>query len=268
MLRLPAGEPRRGDAGEAQLREEVAGVMRDGGVAGGGNTHWVAQRDEVLAAAMLRHGPVAASSGVDAKQLHLALAQEQQRRMQGGGNDNGNGNDNDMEGDSMVLTGGRGGGEGDGDGDGVDGGGGGGGGGADGLTRDAAPDDSTALRRAAGGGAGAGGGGGGGGDTGTLQVLAQMRHSQAAYAVTFNELVRQVSVGCVERGQLLAKVWGQYLSMFDKLVGVSACTAHRGHNTPHTRACAAQARTHIHMHAHTCMHRTRTHTHTHTHTHT
>ena len=38
------------------------------------------------------------------------------------------------------------------------------------------------------------------------------------YTVCFNEIVRQVSVNCVERGQLMDKVWNGYISLLEKSI--------------------------------------------------
>lgn len=37
------------------------------------------------------------------------------------------------------------------------------------------------------------------------------------YSIGFHEIVRQVSVSCIERGQLLAKVWAGYMALFEQL---------------------------------------------------
>ena len=39
-------------------------------------------------------------------------------------------------------------------------------------------------------------------------------------AVAFNEIVRQVSIGCVERGQLLTHVWQKYMGLCESLIRV------------------------------------------------
>jgi hypothetical protein len=42
--------------------------------------------------------------------------------------------------------------------------------------------------------------------------------AKVIYTVCFNEIVRQVSVNCVERGQLMDKVWNGYISLLEKAI--------------------------------------------------
>lgn len=44
--------------------------------------------------------------------------------------------------------------------------------------------------------------------------------AQFLYSAAFNELVRQVSTHCVERGRLLARIWQSYIALFVKMVEV------------------------------------------------
>eukprot|EP00753_Platysulcus_tardus_P015980 PLAT5360.1.p1 GENE.PLAT5360.1~~PLAT5360.1.p1 ORF type:complete len:1329 (+),score=498.64 PLAT5360.1:509-3988(+) len=42
--------------------------------------------------------------------------------------------------------------------------------------------------------------------------------AQQIYSTCFHELVRQVSLQCVERGQLLARVWKTFVALFDRII--------------------------------------------------
>ena len=44
---------------------------------------------------------------------------------------------------------------------------------------------------------------------------------QRVFSIAFHEVVRQVSVTCIERGQLLAKVWSCYMRLFDLVERIS-----------------------------------------------
>lgn len=51
--------------------------------------------------------------------------------------------------------------------------------------------------------------------------LEDLRSAQFVCSAAFNEIVRQVSTGCVERGALLARIWHSYLGLFDQMAGVN-----------------------------------------------
>jgi len=55
----------------------------------------------------------------------------------------------------------------------------------------------------------------------TEDILRVIREAQRVYSIALHEIVRQVSVHCVERGQLLAKVWSSYMVLFDLMESVS-----------------------------------------------
>eukprot|EP00002_Diphylleia_rotans_P012333 TRINITY_DN2412_c0_g2_i1.p1 TRINITY_DN2412_c0_g2~~TRINITY_DN2412_c0_g2_i1.p1 ORF type:complete len:882 (-),score=178.89 TRINITY_DN2412_c0_g2_i1:204-2849(-) len=42
-----------------------------------------------------------------------------------------------------------------------------------------------------------------------------VREAQFLYSASFNEIVRQVSVHCQERGKLLSKIWNRYIQLFE-----------------------------------------------------
>ena len=51
-----------------------------------------------------------------------------------------------------------------------------------------------------------------------LSLVQMTREVQELYNIAFRELVRQVSVQCIERGQLMLKLWRRYVQLFHRTV--------------------------------------------------
>ena len=193
---------------EQQLRVASVALAKQRGLAGGDKEH----RDTMLQEFVGKHGQrAAAAGGVDALELGTALEAEQRRRKEVAGGTDGEAATTAQPdtGDGTDDTNGA---AGPSDGDQT---------GASMANSPVLPDElfegddfvatESHITPPTGGDQN---------ERDVQSMLQTMRHSQAAYAVTFNEIVRQVSVGCVERGQLLAKVWQRFLDMFNQLATV------------------------------------------------
>eukprot|EP00727_Mastigamoeba_balamuthi_P007311 m51a1_g320 hypothetical protein (787) ;mRNA; f:431131-434130 len=53
-----------------------------------------------------------------------------------------------------------------------------------------------------------------------LGPIEAVKRAQQLYAQAFNEILRQVYVTCMERGELLNKIWSRYLQLFDHVLKI------------------------------------------------
>jgi len=54
----------------------------------------------------------------------------------------------------------------------------------------------------------------------STSVMDIVQQAQAVHSACFHELVRQVTVQCAERGELMVRVWRTYLDLFTRMVEI------------------------------------------------
>ena len=78
-----------------------------------------------------------------------------------------------------------------------------------------------------------------------LREEEMLKDAQLLFSVAFHEIIRQVSVHCLERGYLMGKIWWSEMELFQRLLALHRCsddTLHRERNQHAEERTAMQAR--------------------------